>query len=185
MDTSKYRDDLVDRIQRFVADTCVDVTMLRCQGPDVARKIIGYLGEHSDMLAEFAACEPNGFGQRLDEQTQAVLHILKPLVPGKGPWGTVRKALNIYLRSALYNCFLRDRYGLERLETLFEIPLDSRVANGLRAEPEGKQLKAWPGLKYLKKEQSDLCQACALKVAQRKQLPARVYLDHEMWARDD
>ena len=185
MDTSKYSAGLIDTIQRFVASTCVDVTMLRSQGPGVAKAIIEHLDKNPDMLTRMAACEPNSFGRCLEEQTQAVLDSLKPLQLPHEPWGTARKAVNIFLRCALYNHFLRDRHGLERLETLFEIPLDSRVANKLRAEPEGMQLPVWPGLKHLKKPGSEQFQACALKVAQRRQLPARVYLDHELWMYDD
>jgi hypothetical protein len=71
------------------------------------------------------------------------------------------------------------------METLFEIPLDSRVATRLREEPEGGGLPVWPGLKHLRKPESDQFQECAKKISERKGLPARVYLDHEFWMKKE
>ena len=185
MNTPKYSTDLVDTIQRFIARTCIDTTILRNQGIGVAQAIAEFLEKNPQLLAEMASRGPSGFAQWLDEQTYAILEQLKPLRLPKEPWGTARKAINIFLRCALYNHFLRARHDLERLETLFEIPLDSRVAVNLRAKPEGCGLPAWPGLKHLNKEQSELFQACAQAVAERSNLPARVYLDHELWMDED
>lgn len=182
MNTSKYSTELVDTIQRFIAGTCIDASVLRNQGKGVATEIASYLENRTDLLAEMVARDLNGFAQWLDEQTRAILDSLAArLELQQEPWGTVRKAINIFLRCALYNHFLRSRYDLERFETLFEIPLDSHVASALQKQPEGACLPAWPGLKYLTQEHSALFQACADAVVKRRNLPARVYLDHEFW----
>ena len=51
---------------------------------------------------------------------------------GAQAWGTARKALNIFLRDALYTTYLSKRYGLPRAEASLEIPLDSITAVRLR-----------------------------------------------------
>jgi len=40
-----------------------------------------------------------------------------------------RKLLNIYLRNALYSTYLREAFELDTAEHLYEVPLDSIVAN--------------------------------------------------------
>jgi len=60
------------------------------------------------------------------------------------------------------------------------VPLDSHVAAGLRAEPEGKQLVRWPRIKHLGAEVSGQYQGVASAVAKRRGV-TRVDLDVFYW----
>ena len=59
------------------------------------------------------------------------------------PWGASRKALNIFLRDALYNHYLRCAFQLQQIETALEVPLDGDVGKALRTRPEGMNLPRW------------------------------------------
>ena len=114
----------------------------------------------------------------LDRQTQKMLQAMTVKVE---PWGAARKALNLFMRSCICDHYLRSEYRLERIERLAEIPLDSIVARALKEKPGGDQLPAWPGLKWLTKDQNDRFQAFAAEYAKQRRLPATVYLDNYLW----
>jgi hypothetical protein len=74
--------------------------------------------------------------------------------------GAARKALNLFLRDAFYNVYLRQRFKLARCERCLEVPLDRIVADGLcqrRSEP----LPRWPGVKHLTARISETYQRAA------------------------
>ena len=96
--------------------------------------------------------------------------------------GTARKALNIFLRDALYTAYLRKRYKLERAESLLEIPLDSITAKRLHAEL-GSKLPRWPGVRHLTEPVSDVYQEAARRVAVNRRI-APVHLDTYWWGGD-
>ncbi len=59
---------------------------------------------------------------------QLTLRFVLALPKGARHWGTARKLLNIFLRDATYNVYLREAFGLSRIERFLEVPLDSHVA---------------------------------------------------------
>jgi|SRR5439155_11817528 len=123
------------------------------------------------------------FEMRLNVATRS----LKDHLPkGAQNWGTARKALNIFLRDALYNHYLRSHHYLHRIEEWLEIPLDRDVATALRAEPEGAALPRWDGVKIkrLTPRVSRQYQRVAQLVADRRRTQ-RVHLDLEYWRRRD
>ena len=95
-------------------------------------------------------------------------------------WGAARKALNLFLRDALYNIYLNKAFKLDRVESWLEIPLDSVVAKGLRAMAERGELPAWPGLKQLIPEISSKYQEFAKRQANKMDI-SRVHLDIYLW----
>jgi len=102
---------------------------------------------------------------------------LQRALPSKARgWGTARKALNIFLRDAAYNKFLRDRFALHRAEALLEIPLDQLTAKQLRDEADDGELPEWPGVSHLTADTSAQFQAVAHRVAREWGI-ARVHLD--------
>lgn len=78
-----------------------------------------------------------GFPEALDCATED-LH--RRLPDGARNWGAACKFLKIFLPDALYNRYTCKRYGLARLESAFEAPLDVHVGTGLRCEPEGARV---------------------------------------------
>lgn len=120
------------------------------------------------------------FSARLDQETRSLAR--------KAPahWGAARKFLNLYLREVTYNFFLREKYHLERIEHLLEVPLDSNVAKALkkRAKAEGVRLPRWPGVSHLTRDTSVQYQSFASAVAAAEGI-CRVHLDLEYWRPDE
>lgn len=98
---------------------------------------------------------------------------------GSRSWGVARKALNLFLRDAFFNTYLRKRFKLLRAEACCEVPLDGVVANGLRMRLP-KKLPSWPGVRPLTKEVSDAYQTAAMQEARRMHF-SRVHLDIYLW----
>ena len=97
-------------------------------------------------LRAFSHTTERGFRRRLDIETEN----LRRALPSQGrSWGGARKVLNIFVLNAFYNHFLRTRYSLSKSAAWLEVPLDSLVAQGLHAYPNGPVLPRWPGVKYL------------------------------------
>ncbi len=118
--------EFMKTMQEKVAVSAVGPSALRGQGK-------GVLGATQRILKEIDLLKlPVGtqedFYIWLDEQTNAILDAM-PI--HNNPWGAARKALNLFLRDALYNRYLCKRYCIDRVEEWLEIPLDSVVAKGL------------------------------------------------------
>jgi hypothetical protein len=64
--------------------------------------------------------DPAKFSRTVDRSTTALAKLLP-----KNRWGAARKFLNLYLRNATYNFYLRRAYRLDRVEHLLELPMDS------------------------------------------------------------
>ncbi|CAN5505721.1 hypothetical protein BH18VER1_BH18VER1_14100 [soil metagenome] len=64
-------------------------------------------------------------------------------------WGIARKALNIFLRDALYTTYLNERFGLRQAEPFFEVPLDMLTATEIKRASGRASLPAWPGVKHI------------------------------------
>lgn len=91
-----------------------------------------------------------------------------------------RRPLNIFVRRCLYNVYLREWHRLVRSEALFEVALDRIVAGRIRALDE--TAPKWTTIKGLKREDSDLYQQAALRIASNKGF-ARVHLDALWWGK--
>ncbi len=84
-------------------------------------------------LSDFGRCTSQAaFNKRLDKATTSVRHAL-----ASESWGWARKCINMCLRDALYNVYLRAEFDLGHVEPWAELPLDNEVAARLRQrEPD-------------------------------------------------
>ncbi len=174
--------DFLPAIQVRAARVAIGASSLRKQGPPGTIKAArGFLAAMS--LEPFAVGQPKAFRAQLDRVT-ADLQVALPR--GAQKWGTARKALNIFLREAMYCVYLDEAFHLRRAEQLLELPLDSITAKYLHAEARSGKLPRWPGVRNLDSKTSDAFQAVASLVASRDGL-ARVHLDAFWWGgnRDD
>jgi hypothetical protein len=122
--------------------------------------------------------KPRNFQSALERSTKLLARRLP-----RGGWGAARKFVNLFLRTATYNFYLRKKYKLDRIEALLELPLDSFAAKGLKSEPEGKTLPRWKGVIHLTPTVSTEYQAVAAQVAARMST-CRVHLDMLYWRRE-
>ncbi len=128
-------------------------------------------------LARLPKSSTKRFQLWLDRQTELLLDTL----PIKNrPWGAARKAINLFLRDALYNQYLCKQFKLQLIESWLEIPLDSAVVKGLKLQSNPGELPRWPGLKDLEPNLSEKFQFFASKRANLKGV-ARVHLDMYLW----
>jgi len=123
--------DFIETMQRMTAVTAVGPSALRGQGKGVLKAAQLYLG--SINLSEIPTATPEEYEDWLDTHTDTLLNTL-PI--RNRPWGAARKALNLFMRDALYNQYLNDHYGIRKIETWLEVPLDSAVAKGLKKRGE-------------------------------------------------
>jgi hypothetical protein len=105
-------------------------------------------------------------------------------------WGAARKALNLFFRDTVYNKYFSDHFlatyspeTFEHLISVLEVPLDSYVADGIRENSTLTDL-VWPGIKHLTETISEIFQAEANKIANKKGI-ARVHLDLEYYRKAD
>ena len=87
----------------------------------------------------------------------------------------------MFLRGCVLNHYLREAYGLDRIETWLEIPLDSVVAGALKREAGWGALPVWPGLKWLKRERSAKFQEFAQRYAKQRGFRSLAHLDIQLW----
>jgi hypothetical protein len=126
----------------------------------------------------FGTDNPTRFRSALNGKTR---HLRRTLPRGARRWGLARKLLNIYLRDCLYNQYLNRAFHLDRAEFLYEVPLDSITAHGLKRAAGRGELPAWPGVRKLTLPVSAKFQQFALELARRKGT-ARVHLDAVYWS---
>ena len=148
-------------------------------GPSSARGLLrkGTIQSVRDFLRDLEIrqfTKRGEFSTSLDQQT----HALAAKAPAS--WGAARKFLNLYLREITYSFFLREKYHLERVEHLLEVPLDSNVEVALQQEKEGARLPRWRGVIHLTPDASAQYQSVAGAVAAR-QRTCRVHLDLLYW----
>lgn len=165
----------IPTVQRRTGVAAVGPSALRGQGKGVLKAAQTYLGTMD--LSKVPKSKDAMYNRWLDGHTKAMLRTLP--VKNK-PWGTARKALNLFMRDALYNQYLYHHYRLGKAEPWLEVPLDRAVAKGLKHLAGRGKLPSWPGLKRLRKGTSDIYQAFAAKCARRKGI-ARVHLDMYLW----
>ncbi len=155
-------------LQRHLAYTAVGPTTLRRMF-----NVTGCRGRICDYLAAIDLSElvTRGVADALDRWTAE-------LADTTGAWGPCRKALNLFLRDAAYNHWLRPAYQFEDIEINLELPLDRLVMSALKErEP---CLPRPPAVKDLSKAISDQYQMAALGEANKAGV-ARVHLDLQLW----
>lgn len=170
--TEPVRRDFLKMIQRMVAESALPGTALGGRGTagatGAAREFLAELS-----LREFALCRASTFGRCLESATDA---LRRRLPRGAQDWGIARRAMNLFLRDALYNAYLREQYRLHRTERWLELPLDAAAATYLRDADPAASLPAWRGIRQLMPTQNAAWQGIASAVAQQMGL-ARVHLD--------
>lgn len=165
-------------MHRFIAISAIGPSALRGQG---ASGVIKACRDHLSSLdlKRFRRRSEKAFLLTLDEATEELRKVF-PI--GARNWGAARKALNLFLRDVYYNRFLFERYKLFCLnEEWFEIPLDSLIAKALKRHSGKGSLPNWPGLKRLKKKDSDSFQEFA-KIYASEHNTTRIHLDMRLWA---
>ncbi|MBM4019941.1 MAG: hypothetical protein FJ288_16740 [Planctomycetes bacterium] len=164
-------------IQRFTAVQAVGPSAVRGQARNTLRTIQEYLGQLKlKRLPNAGACD---YARWLDAQTRR----LQACCNGTA-WGVARKAMNLFMRSCLYNTYLSRMFHLARIQRYMEIPLDSVVAKGLKKEAKiaGREpLPRWKGLTGLGPEESQQFQNDANECARCVGLRCRVFLDNYLW----
>lgn len=133
-----------------------------------------YLGEKI-VLSRIPMSSQKAYANWLDRKTELLLDAMQKKIEHR-PWGLARKALNLFMRDAVYNKYLSKHFGLSKLESWLEVPLDSKVARGLKHRHGGSALPRWPGLKHLKSSDSQKFQEFAGEYA-KTQNTKRVHLD--------
>ncbi|OGP67446.1 MAG: hypothetical protein A2169_04735 [Deltaproteobacteria bacterium RBG_13_47_9] len=167
--------DFIATMKRRTAVTAVGPSALRGQGKGVLGAAQTFLSKMD--LSRVSMMNREQFYHWLDKQT----YLLVKQLPARGaPWGTARKAINLFLRDILYNQYLSRAFGMKNIEHWLEVPLDSAVASGLKHEAGRDGLPAWPGLKNLKKDISQDFQNFALHIAEENGI-ARIHLDVYLW----
>lgn len=167
--------DFIRTVQRKVAFTAVGPSAVRGQGKGVLRASQNFCSKIA--LARVPKSSAKRYQLWLDRQTELLLEAL----PIKNrPWGAARKAINLFLRDALYNKYLSRQFKLRSVEAWLEIPLDSAVAKGLKLRDHQGELPRWPGLKRLGPDISEAFQVFAARQARAEKL-ARVHLDMYLW----
>ncbi len=131
-----------------------------------ARRYLGCLS-----LQPFTGSGAGCFKSALDQHTR---RLQRAFPPAARHWGTARKALNIFLRDALYNIYLSEAFHLHAVEQLLEIPLDAYTAHALRARVA--RLPRWRGVKHLTARDSAAYQEAARGLAAQMKV-APVHLD--------
>ena len=142
---------------------------------DAAREFLAALD-----LAVFNCGTEKKFKSELDNATNGLMLSLPKTARS---WGAARKAINLFLRDALYNRYLAETCLLNSIETWLEIPLDSAVARGLKKLGTRGELPFWPGLKKLSPSISSKFQLFAQDIALKRGL-ARVHLDIYLWLQE-
>lgn len=179
MPKAKAKREFLRFIQDFTAIQAVGTSAVRGQPAGTLKTVQQYCsGLHLDLLAEMDRDE---YAQWLNTRTR----ILRSRLPSRRkPWGIARKALNLFMRSCLYNAYLSRESHLARIQRWMEIPLDGAVARGLKKHAGRGQLPRWPGLKRVGPEDSAQYQEHAEQYARELGLPARVFLDNYLWLKN-
>ena len=171
--------DLVDTTRKYLAVIVIGGSTLRNQGEGTVRRVQDYLLD-SVNLANLATKHASAarYGAWLDGHTDRLL----AAIGGKHrPWGTARKAMNMFVRACICNHHLRERFDLGRLEPVAEMPLDSVSAKALKVFAGPGGLPMWPGLRNLRKPESDRFQRYAAERTVLIGATARIYLDFALW----
>ncbi len=173
MEFRGYR--LTDAIRSYVARSAIGASSVRGQPRGVLAAARYYAGNVN--IGKYSTDDAGRFARLLDRDTEA----MRASFPRAAQfWGVARKALNLFLRDALYNHYLRQFYKLDCAEHLYEVPLDSAVAKALADHYPDSGLPVWRTVKGLSQNESMLYQDFLGRIAREKRI-ARVHLDAYLW----
>lgn len=173
-------EDFLIQMHRHVAYTSVGASTVRGQ------RTPGLVSDLRELLAKvdlagLADLEPGDFPSFLKAETKRI----EQGMPTKSRhWGIARKVLNIFLRGAMYNHYLRREFKLHRFEDVLELPMDSLTAKGLKAKSKPRSLPRWTGVKHLTASGNKHFQERAGEIASKHGM-ARVHLDIYLWLERD
>lgn len=171
----------ISDVQKRIANTSIGASTFRGQKKGSVQKAREYLQELD--LTGLESLSEGEFARWLNGRTEE----LRQRLPGH-EWGVARKAMNVFLENAFYDKFLSQRYNLDALETVLELPLDSNVAKGLRRDLDPHHdltmLPKWDTIRRLSPEASKRFQDCAQVIADRERT-SRIYLDLKYWRREN
>ena len=171
-------DKIFKMLQRNIAERAIGASTLRNQGASGVIQAARDYCATKIKFAELSRYNKDRFDRFLEKHTKK---LIVSLPEGAQHWGTARKALNIFLRDALYNKYFSRQYNLSRCGAYFELPLDEDVANGLREELSATmKLPKWKNIKGLSCDVSAAYQEAALLVAKKNGID-RVHLDLIYW----
>ncbi len=176
--------DFIDLLRRRTASAAITPSAGRNMGAGgMIKSGRLFLRDHVD-LRELAESSEQDFPRVLDRLTRRMQRTLSPFLrDGHTGWGPCRKFLNIYLRDALYNCYLRQAFCLNGLESVMEVPLDRDVGTFLADKDADASLPRWTSVCGLNAETSAKYQESAARVA-KKMRTDRVHLDVAAWRRN-
>ncbi|MBW8003455.1 MAG: hypothetical protein FVQ80_15815 [Planctomycetes bacterium] len=167
--------EFVEVLLRRTIEACIGPSALRNQGSaKVLEKAREYL--RTIDLRAFSDIDEPTFKSLLDKHTLKLQHHLPT---NAQHWGAARKAMNLFLRDILYNRYLCSSYAFVQNEKWLEVPLDSYVARGIRANFDG-DLPKWSGIKNLTPATSDKFQIAAKYIARNRKI-VPVHLDVYFW----
>lgn len=169
----------LDQMRKHVAYVSVGPSTVRGQRtPGLVTSLRELLADVD--LAQLATCGSTDFPNFLDGETE---RIERRMLAAARYWGIARKVLNIFLRAATYNHFLRDQFSLDRVESCLELPMDSLTANGLKARSQKHllgRLPRWKGVRHLTPAANHQFQERATRIAELEKT-LRVHLDIYLW----
>lgn len=169
--------EFLANLQRFTASAVITPSALRKVGAAGALHCAqDFLSALS--LRDLARLNGERYLAWLDDQTE---RLRTRLPKGAQKWGAARKAVNIFMRTAVYTSPLAEEYHLAPLLPFLEVPLDKDVASALRVTAEGADLPAWKSIVSLTPERSQMYQRVASCVARRMHVH-RADLDVYYWA---
>lgn len=164
-------------VQRFIAVDAVGPNALRRQGKGVLAASHAYMSAMA--LRRIPHESEPAFQSWLDQCTADLCKGYGLQTP---PFGTARKAINLFLRGVTFNHYLRQAYRLDEIEAFLEVPVDSLVGKALRDRaPEGCDIPVWRTLKGLTRDENAQYQAGAQRLAESWGLPARIFVDAVLW----
>ena len=183
----------IKKVQERVANISIGPSTLRNQGPQgtikAAREFIYTLD-----LKKLRSITEDDFVVWLNDRTDEMSNRF----PGeaRGNWGAARKAMNVFLENAFYDRLLSEKYNLQNLYKILEIPLDSKVVRELRKDSHDPTISCtWDKWDMLDKKQftiiglksgdSAIYQECAAEVAKQKYHKSRIFLDLYYWGAKD
>jgi hypothetical protein len=162
------------RMQRYVANLAITPSVFRAKGSDGAMHAAITFFSKLDLRTVH---HPVSFDAFLEEQT-AALRAAFPFADWR-PWGPARKALNVFLRDASCNAFLRAEYNLAAIDARLETPVDSQIALALHKEAPGR-LPRWVSIVGLSSRDHRAYQTVATEIAQKLGCH-RGHLDFWFW----
>jgi len=139
----------LDALQTYVAAASVGPSTVRSYPGETKSICQRHLSSLN--LRPLRQGSPSDFRTFLTRQTQSLIRKLSSnsaLPIPESYFGVARKVVNIFLHNAYYNQFLCEHFSLWRHVESYEVPLDSKVARGIRADSRSLGLAFEPSWEW-------------------------------------